>query len=273
MRFFNNLKFSTKIMAVVVIGFVVSYAINFWVVKDSLEKEATTAMVEKARAITQEAENARIYMSDLRSKYKVYDDKTLLADVEEQMAGSTDIIADAKKTSFYWTIPVVAGWNVGQREAARSNFEFKVPKIEPRNPDNEPNKMERAMLLELRKGGVEELYQVDTEENSLRYMKPVVLTKDCLVCHGTIEDSITGTLKDPLGLDMEGWKEGEVHGAFEVIADLAPMQAAVAQTLKKSFLFGAVVIPSSLFLIMLCMKSFVVAPVSVVSTHGTNEAG
>ncbi|MDH4229743.1 MAG: hypothetical protein OEW11_08385 [Nitrospirota bacterium] len=49
---FNNLKFSTKIMLVVVAGFLISYAVNFWVVKDSLEQEAMDAMVEKARAIT-----------------------------------------------------------------------------------------------------------------------------------------------------------------------------------------------------------------------------
>ncbi len=178
MSVFNNLKFSTKIMLVVILGFIASYAINFWVVKGSLEQEATQAMTEKARAITQEAENARIYVADLRSKYNAYDDEKLLAEVKEKMAGSTDIIKDAKSTSYYWTIPVVAGWNVGQRESARSGFEFKVPKIEPRNPVNEPNPMEREMLLELRKGNLDEVVRVDTKENVLRYMKPVVLSDE-----------------------------------------------------------------------------------------------
>ncbi len=261
MNIFNKLSFSTKIMLLVVVGFIASYAVNFWVVKSSLEEEAMTLMESKARAITDEANNAREYVSELRSKFNAFDDETLLAEVKDVMEGSTNILRDAKKTSYYWTIPVVAGWNVGQRNAEKAGYEFRVPKIDPRNPDNEPNKIEREMLMVLREGKVDEIVRVDEEANELRYMAPLKLTQECMACHGTIEDSITGTLKDPLGLDMEGWKEGEVHGGFEVIADLSPVQAAVSATLKKSFLFGCVVIPVCILLIGLFMKKFVVAPV------------
>jgi methyl-accepting chemotaxis protein len=218
-------------------------------------------MVETSRAITPEPENARNYMADLRGKFGAFDDKALLADVKRKMEGSTNRIEDARRTSFYWTIPIVAAWNVGQKNAEKAGYAFKVPKIQPRNPDNEPNPMERQMLLALRDSDQQELYRVDEAENVLRYMRPVKLTKECMGCHGTIEDSVTGTDKDPIGFTMEGWKEGEMHGGFEIIADLKPMQNAVASTLRKSFLFGCGIIPASILLIMLCMRRFVVAPV------------
>ncbi|MDH5527762.1 MAG: methyl-accepting chemotaxis protein [Nitrospirota bacterium] len=254
----NKFSFTSKIVIAVVGGFVLSFAINFLVVAQSLERNAMEAMVSKARAITQEAENAREYMSELRARHNAFDDKTLLAQVEQTMSGSANRIEDARKTGYYWTIPVVAAWNVGQREAASAGYEFKVPKIEPRNPDNEPTPMERDMLLSLRQSKAPELYREDAAENVLRYMKPVVLSEDCMVCHGTVEQSITGTDTDPLGFRMEGWKEGEVHGGFEVIADLSPMQAAVRDTLTKSFLFG---FPLGVALILLAMRTFVLRPV------------
>ncbi|MBI5137610.1 MAG: DUF3365 domain-containing protein [Nitrospirae bacterium] len=250
--------FARKIIFLVVAGFLVSFLINALVVRQSLNAEAMDAMISKARAITQEAENARNYVADLRGKRNAFDDERLLAEVAEVMAGPGDVLEKAKRTSYYWTIPVVAGWNVGQQYAEKAGYTFKVPKINPRNPVNEPGPMEREMLMALSQGGLGELYRVDKAENVLRFMKPVVLSKECMVCHGTIEDSITGTDRDPLGLPMEGWKEGEVHGAFEVIADLAPMQQAVTGTLTKSFLFG---LPISLALILVCMRLFVLAPV------------
>jgi len=46
------------------------------------------------------------------------------------------------------------------------------------------------------------------------------LTQDCLVCHGDPANSPTHDGKDALGFPMEGWREGEVHGAFVLTAHL-----------------------------------------------------
>ncbi|MBI5136155.1 MAG: hypothetical protein HZA24_02340 [Nitrospirae bacterium] len=81
-------------------------------------------------------------------------------------------------------------------------------------------------------------------------------------CHGTIDDSVTGTTKDPLGFTMEGWKVGEVHGAFEVVADLAPMHQAVASTLKRNVLWALLLIPVSIVVILLSFQRLVVTPLN-----------
>lgn len=219
------------------------------VTAQALEREAVDTLVLKARAISNEAENARQYVAALRGKHRAFDDERLLADVQSVLKGATtpaEILTRARTTPFYASIPIVAAWTVAQTNAEAAGYRFKVPKIQPRNPDNAPDSVERGMLEELASTKASELYRIDPATNSLRYMKPVVLTAECMVCHGSPEHSATGNGKDPLGFAMEGWKEGEVHGGFEVIADLGPVQARTHATLAKLlilaglFLLGAI---------------------------------
>jgi methyl-accepting chemotaxis protein len=55
----------------------------------------------------------------------------------------------------------------------------------------------------------------------VRYFRPIRLTDECLLCHGDPQTSKAnwGNDKglDPTGVRMEGWKVGEVHGAFEIV--------------------------------------------------------
>ena len=226
---------------------IVSVAVMFVANMRSFRRSAMEALQHKARAITIEAENARQYMGDLRGKYKTFDEARLLGDLEQKMQGRTfntveDRLKFVRSTEYYWTIPIVAGWTVGQTNAAKANYEFRVPKVQPRNPKNEPTPFEREMLNELRTGNLDELMRVDEAINSLRYMRPIKLSDNCMGCHGTVEDDTNGDGIDPLGFKMEGWKVGEVHGAFEVVADLAPMQAAVRTNLRDTLFIGLVIL-------------------------------
>ncbi|MBI3994100.1 MAG: DUF3365 domain-containing protein [Candidatus Lambdaproteobacteria bacterium] len=238
---------------------VVSVLAVFFVNKRMSEQQAIGALIEKARAITIEAENARNYMGRLRGTYKAFDDGKLIRDLEAALAGKSfaskeERIKFVRSTSLYWTIPIVAGWTVGQTNAEKANYEFRVPKIQPRNPKNEPDAIEREMLLELGKGQLEELYRIDPELNALRFMRPIKLDKNCMGCHGTKDDDHNGDGIDPLGFEMENWKEGEVHGAFEVVADLAPMQAGVRANLKNTLLIGGVVLLAAIAIVIVFVR-------------------
>jgi methyl-accepting chemotaxis protein len=226
---------------------IVSVAVMFVANMRSFQRSAMEALQQKARAITIEAENARQYMGDLRGKYKTFDEARLLGKLEQQMQGRTfatveDRLQFVRTTDFYWTIPIVAGWTVGQTNAAKASYEFRVPKVQPRNPKNEPTPFERAMLNELSEGNLEELYRVDEQSNTMRYMRPIKLDENCMGCHGTVADDANGDGIDPLGFKMESWKVGEVHGAFEVVADLAPVQAAVQANLRDTLVIGVVIL-------------------------------
>ena len=61
------------------------------------------------------------------------------------------------------------------------------------------------------------------EKTNAYYFKPIVLSQDCLFCHGDPKGE-----KDVVGGVKEGWKAGEVHGAFVIISSLEKAQKKAA---------------------------------------------
>lgn len=230
-----------------------------------IRDEAIESLVHKARAISNEAENARQFVSALRGTHNAFDDKRLMTELQQAIAGARtpgEIIERARPTAFYASIPIVAAWTVAQTNAEKAGYRFKVPKIQPRNPANEPDAIERGMLEELSKTGAAEVVRTDEASNTLRYMKPVVLSADCLLCHGSPDHYAAGNGKDPLGLQMEGWKEGEVHGGFEVIADLAPVQAHTRGAVSKLVGLATLLLALAIALLAVMIRRTVSAPLA-----------
>lgn len=235
----NNL--TVKILVIFSFALIAAFGITSVVANKAYRDAAYTAIGEKAQAITLEAENARQYVAALRGKHQTFDEAGLAASLDQELGGRYGDIAAIRRTRYYWTIPVVAGWTVGGTNAEEANYEFRVPKRQPRNPKNAPSTMELAMLEELERTGAKELMREDKKGNVLRYMRPIILTQDCMLCHGTRADDPDGDGIDPLGLKMEGWKVGEMHGAFEVVADLSPVDAAVAANVRNTIILGLII--------------------------------
>ena len=108
---------------------------------------------------------------------------------------------------------------------------FRVPKVSPRNPKNEPTEEEHEILSYLKRGEGEEYFQVNHDEGVMVYAKPIRLDQGCLTCHGDPATSPTGDGKDMLGFAMENWKAGEIHGAFILKSSLDNVNAAVASSM------------------------------------------
>ncbi|MBF0308350.1 MAG: HAMP domain-containing protein [Magnetococcales bacterium] len=83
-----------------------------------------------------------------------------------------------------------------------------------------------------------------------------------MVCHGTERDYPEGKGYDPLGIRMEGWSYGEQRGAFEILADLKPMQAHVQEALLKilGLALGSIVLIG--LVIFTLVKRLAIGPVS-----------
>ena len=86
--------------------------------------------------------------------------------------------------------------------------------------------------------GLKEYYEIDSKTNAVHYFRAVYLTNSCLYCHGepSKSESYWGNNQgqDPTGTRMEGWKTGEMHGAFEIIHSLKAADAALSSTLTWS---------------------------------------
>ncbi len=125
-------------------------------------------------------------------------------------------------------VPVITAIRMAEQNAAKLGYKFRVPKQYPRNPKNEPTDLERTVLNDLETKNLEEI--VINEPGQVRYFRAIRLTKDCMACHGDPKGG-----KDPIGGTKEGWKVGEVHGAFEIISSL---DKAKAQTLHAALTAG-----------------------------------
>jgi methyl-accepting chemotaxis protein len=180
-----------------------SVAVALWVQKIVIEKQGVALTLDTMRTAIAGAESVRAGMSQLGER-GAFDRQKLLA--EYRASG------DLRRSTLYRTIPIVATWEAIERAAKEQGFEFRIPKNQARNPKNNPQPAEREILDVLEKQGLPEYVKVDRSANTVIYARPIKLTADCLHCHGDPANSPTHDGKDIVGLPMENWKTGEVHG-------------------------------------------------------------
>lgn len=215
----KNMRIKTKILIPVVTIFAVAFGINVYLAVQDTREAALTAAIDQSRSVIEGLENSRERMGKLWN-LDIYNQEKLMSDVQGL---------------FFTVVPIIAALEQGEALAEASDFTFRVPKVSPRNPKNEPNQIELKMLSVLKSDATLKEYWVEDKSiNSIRFMKPIKLTQECLACHGSLENSLTGTLTDPLGYKMEGWKAGEIHGGFEIIQPLDGVDAAVNAQLFSS---------------------------------------
>lgn len=184
---------------------------TIFLIRNSFYQSGKEALVEKARSIVLQAESAREFAS------------------EQQKSGVFNISSTMSEDAYLKTVPIVAAMRVVEKKSDSLNYRFKVPKVSPRNPDNNPSKYENDILALLKSKNLKEHF--DIVDDSVRYFRSVFLTEDCLKCHGDPNDSekYWGRTdgKDITGTKMEGWKAGEIHGAFEIVLSLEEVQGQI----------------------------------------------
>lgn len=163
-------------------------------------------------------------------------------------------------------VPIVAAWRSVMANSEEGGYEFKVPKFNPRNPDNEPDLVEAEALKKMKAENLSEYYVRDEEHNTIRYFQPVKLTESCMNCHGDPANSaeLWGNSEglDPTGVKMENWAVGEIHGAFEVIQSLDEADAAFQAAVGKMGLVILVGLIAMTLVLQWAMKKLFVRPLS-----------
>lgn len=200
----------------------------FFMYHSQSKGNAVAAIVEKARSICLTAESTR---ENMEKKWDM------------QLFNSRQLreYADKGETAkLLAAVPVVSAWEAAMSKAKEGGYEFRVPKFEPRNPQNEPDALEARALKALTDSNLSEYYEIDHEKNAVRYFRPVRLSQSCMICHGDPATSkeLWGNDKgvDPTGGKMENWKVGEVRGAFEVVQSLEKADSALAVSTRTAAL-------------------------------------
>lgn len=206
----------TKIIGAALGAVALSVAIGLVVQNRVIRAQGAELTRETMRAIVSQAENVRESVSGL-NKAGAFDRVRLVEEARKE--------PDLRKTTLYRTIPIVAAWQALEESAQKNGFEFRVVKNQARNPKNTPTPGEADILRQLETGDHEDFFKVDKENDQIVFARPIVLSADCLACHGDPKNSPTKDGKDYLGFTMENWKTGEVHGAFILKARLDKVNA------------------------------------------------
>lgn len=193
-----------------------------------IRRQGIELTFNQMRSAILEAENVRESVSRLRQS-GAFD--------ETRISNELKTISDIRQTAAYNTVPVVAAWRAIEKVAVQEKFEFRVPKFQPRNPANQPVGAEADILKRFESSSDAEYSYIDEANNQMVYARPIRLSQDCLVCHGDPAQSPTRDGRDALGGPMEGWKVGEVHGAFILKADMNRIDAVVAAGMWQTILW------------------------------------
>lgn len=223
----------------IVVGFLV------WRYDSQSRQTAIDETVRRARAVCLTAEAVR---SNAERQWTdgIYDAKELR---EWGQHGQLDRVLS--------TVPIVLSMRSLKENAEEAGYTFHVPAVNARNPDNQPEPRQQKALETFAETASEEFYEVDLASNAVHYFRPVRLAKSCLVCHGDPATS-TNLWGNDQGMDvtghrMEGLKEGDLYGAFEIVQSLDESLAAAKAAELQVWLIAAIglTICGSLSLIML----------------------
>ena len=240
----------------------------FWMYTKEAKEKTIQSYADKARAICLTAEATR---EEMEAKWEI--------GVFNQ-AQLREYADNGQKEKMLSAVPVFSAWQAAMRKADQGGYTFRVPKFSPRNPKNHPDKFEARVLNLLKEKNLDEYYEVDKEQNAVRYFRAVRLSATCLLCHGDPNTSQqlwgNGNGLDPTGVKMEGWKTGEIHGAFEVIQSLSAADKQLADAISKAsqvVIIGLIIMGVIFaFLIVRIVTNSVIKPISLIIGDMSNGA-
>lgn len=262
---------STKIIAVTCTLLLTVVAITYVVFLNDYKHDIEKEFVHRAEAFTAVAMNAEHNASE---QYigGVINVEMLLAEALEEI----DNGAHYSDTRFFSAIPVMVGAKAAQEAAKEQHLGFKMLAFEARNPDNAPDagsfedQMLRDLTEQYNSSGEVTFHRVNEETNELHFMQAITIEESCLSCHGdpAIHDErdedgyFDG--KDALGFRYEGWDEGYMHGAYEVVVPLEELDADVAGFFMKGMMFTVPVLVVGIGVFLVLIRKMLTTPLNQV---------
>lgn len=194
-------------------------------------------LVSLSGVVAQE-EDAKVHSEYLRDKEKMYEciadtGATMLLSIRNVIAKNQKLINRDPETGNYYFkgfVPAVVGSRVANDFSLRTGYKLKQTALRVRNPRNSPDEWEERTLKVLERDRTEKGFGEITEIEGVevyRYMKPLYMEKECLMCHSSPEAMPPGVkayIERNYGNDQAmGYKEGDLRGGISVIIPIPEM--------------------------------------------------
>jgi len=145
----RDLSLNIKVLAMTLLGvFAVAIIIAGMYIQD-ISKIAETSILEKNRAIVYTVEATRSAMSEKLAQGVIKDLETLAL--------------EGDRNKLLAAVPIITAIDVASRNAKEGNYTFRVPKMQARNPENEPDDVEADVLGKLVAGNLDEYVVKETD--------------------------------------------------------------------------------------------------------------
>ena len=188
---------------VILVLFLMRLGINWFFIEDQVMRE----ILLQSRAVTQQAHIVLKQSAQIHAQH--------LETLGERGQIISQNITQSKSLSS-GVIPIHFAQKVAQQGLDSEQHDFLVFR---ENILNQAGFTDLALLNQLRENELNELFEIDEKQNVVRYVSPIRVGKECLVCHGatgSLEQDPSDTLKN----ELHGWEVGEIPRAFAVIVDL-----------------------------------------------------
>ena len=220
--------FKTQLTSISIAAVLISTAVGLLVERSIMRQQGIDMIRDTMATAISGAENTRAAVAEMRHQH-MFDEAGLKAGA----AG----VSDYRTTALYRTVPVVAAWETLRNMADKQGYTFRIPTHHPRNIANTPDADEDRILSIMERDNLADYFEVNSKTNEVVYARPVVLSADCMLCHGDPASSATHDGKDILGMRMEDWKPGDRHGAFLLRGKLDKVDASVAHGMMLALLW------------------------------------
>ena len=232
----RNTRLSYRLAAMIVVAVLAAVIANDVVLVQGYRDEVRQEKLAEATSFVDFAKHTMEYQDSLALGGGI-DFDALEASAKTDLAAGKEY----ETTSLFGMLPVIVAWRTAEAAAKEDGIGFRVVASSPRNREHLPaaGTIEESLLHELEesvaKGGEPVVSRVDPATDVLHVMHAIQLSESCMRCHGERGNrwDADGDGKDVFGFAMEGWKAGQMHGAYHIEMPLAEADARVASFVEE----------------------------------------
>ncbi len=215
LKYYYIMKFGTKLILIVFLPILISIFISIYVSSSRLKEQGIETLERKTKTILTRMEAIRTYVA---TQFNIKDE---IKEVVNQYPDGN--IPENEKKAMLKKVPIFASIAVGEMDADKDNYMFRVASKRARNKKNNASELEKEFIKTFEDNDtLNSLTYTNEETNELWVMRPVKLSEKqgCLECHGSPDTSPWGNGKDVLGYELEDYKDGDIEGLFIIKSSL-----------------------------------------------------